>query len=551
MEQPDPTVTPRAVPCDVLIRGGRVVDGGGGTWFYGDVAVEGDRIKEIAPAGRLDASAAGEVVDATGMVVCPGFIDIQSHSIVPFFSDRRALSKVTQGVTTEIMGEAWTPAPFGGRIASPFRGGFFPTRDEWEETARGWTRFADWLEWLERGGVSVNVGSFLGGATVRDYAKGLDLGAATAGERAAMRRVTAEAMEDGAFGVATALIYPPGAFAGETELQDIARVVGAYGGVYITHVRSEGDRLLEGLDEAIELARQARVPVEIYHLKATGTRNWYKMAAAIERINSAREVGLDVAADMYPYIAAGTGLTSCLPPWASAEGKLFANLRDPVARAKIRAEVLNPSGDWEDMASMSGPEAVMPLDFRRPHNQQYAGKRLTEIAVMRGQEWVDALIDLLVDEEQRISTTYFEMSEENTALQMRQPWIKFGTDAGAFDPARAEGLIHPRAYGTYPRILGKYVREERVLPLEDAIRKMTSAVADRLGLRDRGVLRAGHFADVVVFDPATISDRATFTAPHQLSVGVREVWVNGARVLRAGEHTGAAPGRFLRGPGAR
>jgi N-acyl-D-aspartate/D-glutamate deacylase len=537
---------PLAVPCDVLIAGGRVVDGTGNPWFYGDVALAGDRVARIAPAGRLDRAAAGEVVEARGMVVAPGFIDIQSHSILPFFSDGRGLSKVTQGVTTEIMGEAWTPAPFGGRIASPFRGAFFTGREEWEERARGWRRFGDWLADLEARGVSQNVGSFIGGATVREWGKAMDLGEATPDELAAMCRVTAEALEDGAFGVATALIYPPGAFAGTDELAAIARVVGRYGGVYITHIRSESERLLEGLDEALEIGRRGEVPVEIYHLKAAGRASWHKLPATIERINAARAAGQDVTADMYPYIASGTGLSACLPPWAAAGGRLYENLRDPAMRATIRAEVLRPSGDWEDLATRTGPEGVLVCGLRRPEHAAYVGKRLSEIAALRGEEWVDTILNLLAAEGQRIFTVYFGMSEENLALQMRQPWIKFSTDAGALDPATAGELTHPRAYGTYPRVLGKYVREEGVIPLEDAVRKMTSAVADRLGLRDRGVLRAGHFADVVVFDPETIADRATFTAPHQLSVGVRDVWVNGARVLAGGEHTGALPGRFVR-----
>ncbi len=535
---------------DTLITGGKVIDGTGNPWFYGDVAIEGDSVTQIAPPGRLDPTQAKEVVDATGHVVCPGFIDIQSHSIIPFFTDTRSLSKITQGVTTEIMGEAWTPAPFGGRIESPFRTSFFPGAKEWDERAKGWTRFRHWLEDVEARGVSVNIGSFIGGATVREWGKAQEMGEPTADEVQAMRDVTRMAMEDGAFGVATALIYPPGAFAGTPELVEIAKVIGEYGGVYITHLRSEGDFFLEALEEAIEIGTQGGCAVELYHLKATAPRNWHKMAEVFARVEQARADGLDITADMYPYVASGTGLTACLPPWTAADGKLFENLDNPAVREKIRAAVLSPTTGFEARVNLAGPDRVMPIGFRKPHNTQYAGMRLSEIAAARGEEWIESIMDLILDEHQSISTIYFMMSEENLAQQLRQPWVKVSTDAGGLDPATAEGLTHPRAYGTYTRVLGKYVREEKVLPLEDAIRKMTSSVADRLSLRDRGVLRHGHYADVVIFDPETVGDRATFTEPHQLSVGIRDVWVNGARVLKDGTHTNAKPGKFVRGPGA-
>jgi len=327
-------------------------------------------------------------------------------------------------------------------------------------------------------------------------------------------------------------------------------VIGRYNGVYITHLRSEGDRFLEALEEAIEIGTRGGCAVEIYHLKATAPRNWHKMSQVIERIDRARAEGLDITADMYPYIASGTGLTACLPPWVAAEGKLFDNLRDPAIRAKVRESVINPGETFEARVNLAGPERVMPIGFRKPENLPYAGMRLSEIARVREEEWIDTIIDLILSEEQSISTIYFMMTEENLALQLKQPWVKISTDAGGIDPASATGLVHPRAYGTYTRVLGKYVREEKVIPLEEAIRKMTSSVADRLFLRDRGLLRDGHYADVVIFDPETIADRATFTDPHQLSVGVRDVWVNGTRVLANGEHTSATPGKFVRGPGA-
>jgi N-acyl-D-amino-acid deacylase len=535
---------------DVLITGARVFDGTGSPWFYGDVALKADQIAAIAPPDSIPTQRAAERVHAPGMVVCPGFIDIQSHSILPLMVDGRSLSKITQGVTTEIMGEAWTPAPFGGQIEDPLKGNIFAQHvPGWEERIRSWSRFGDWLDAMLAHGVSPNIGSFLGGGTLRSYAKGMEMGPASVEELDVMRRVMHEAMEDGAFGVSYALIYPPDAYVDTAEIVEVCKVISEYGGLYITHIRSEGEELLEAIEEAISIGRQANLPVEIYHLKASQLPNWYRMPSAIARIHRARAEGLDVTADMYPYTASGTGLTAVLPPWSAAGGKLYENLRDPEMRAKIRQEMLDPSGDWEVMGNR--PDTVMPIGFQKPENQPYVGRRLSEIAAERGQDWIEAVFDLLVSEEQRISTIYFSMSDDNLRLQLQQPWIKIATDAGGFDPAWAKALgpYHPRAYGTYPRVLGKYVREEKVLSLEDAIYKMSWAVAARLGLRRRGVLAEGCYADVVLFDPATIGDRATFEEPHQLSVGVQDVWVNGVRVLRDGEHTGATPGRFVKGPG--
>ena len=470
--------------------------------------------------------------------------------------DPTCLSKITQGVTTEVMGEKWTPAPAGGRTEEDNSLDFLKAYDElepWEARIRSWTRFGDWFDAMLSRGVSPNIGSYLGGGTVRAYVKGMDEGPATQAELEEMRRLVRESMEDGAFGVSYALIYPPDAFVGTDELVSVCETVAEYGGTYITHMRSEADEFLEALEETLEIGRRADVPVEIYHLKVSGKRNWPKMAEAIERINAARAQGQDVTSDMYPYLAGGTGLSSVFPPSLAAEGKFFENLRNPETRARARQDVLNPSGDWEAMGSLAGPEGIYPLGLRKEENKQYLGKSLAEIAALRGQDWVDAAIDLLVSEEQRIGTVYFLMSEDNVRLQLQQPWIKISTDAGGVDPtwAKPQGPTHPRAYGTYTRVLGKYVREEGVLTLEDAIRKMSSSVAARLSIRDRGLLREGYLADVVVFDPETVGDRATFEDPHQLSTGIRDVWVNGTRVLANGEHTRATPGRVVRGPGWR
>jgi dihydroorotase/N-acyl-D-amino-acid deacylase len=531
------------------------VDGTGNPWFYGDVLVCGDRIVDVILTGVINHEGVREIIPAQGMVVCPGFIDIQSHSIMSLMQDGRCLSKITQGVTTEVMGEAWTPAPFGGRVKHPLPPGYLATNPlpEWEERAPGWTRFGDWLEAVESAGVSPNVGSFLGGGRLREYAMGMDVGTPNHEQTDVMLRVATDAMEDGAFGVSYALIYAPDSFAGINEVVSVCSATRDLGGVYITHIRSEAEGLIEGVAEAIEIGRRAEVPVEIYHLKALGARHWDKMPRVVELIDRARCDGVDVTADMYPYVASGTGLSSVLPPWVYAEGKSLADMSDARVRARVRNEVLDPSGDWEPMGSETGADGIMPIGFKKPENRWLNGMRLSDIAEMRGQDWIDAAIDLLIEEDQRIDTIYFAMSEENVRSQLKLPWMKISTDAAGMDPDWAEprgAPSHPRGYGTYPRVLGKYVRDERVLTLEEAVRKMSSAVADRLGMRGRGLLRKGCLADIVIFDPETVADQATFERPHQLSKGVREVWVNGVPVLSNGNHTGARPGRFVRGAGA-
>ncbi len=516
---------PVGPPYDVVIEGGRIVDGTGNAWFYGDVAITRDRIARIATPGALRSATALQRVDAHGLVVAPGFIDIQAHSRDALLTgDGRVVGKATQGVTTEIMGEGWTNAPVNDRVLQA------ATSDDPSDTAysgsfRGEHGFDSWLRAMEHHGMSVNAGSFLGAATVRIYAKGMAAGPPTPAELDTMRAVTRRAMADGSFGVASALIYPPGNFATTDELVEMAKAMSPYGGVYITHMRSEADQFLEAIDEAIRIGREGGVPVEIYHLKAAGRRNWPKAAAAIAKIDSARAAGLDLQADMYPYVAGGTGLAACIPPWASADGKLLENLRDSSTRARITAELLSERTDWENLCSLATPAGVLLAEMKKPENSRWVGKRLADVA--------------------------FLMSEDNVALQLRQPWIKIGTDAGGYDPdsVRARGPVHPRSYGTYPRILGRYVREQRVISLEDAVRKMSGPVATRLSIRDRGVLAQGFYADVVVFDPATIIDRATFEQPHQLSTGVQYVFVNGVAVVSNGRHTGAKPGRLVRGPG--
>ena len=528
---------------DVVITGGRIVDGTGNPWFYGDVGIRGDRVARIAPRGALANAGTRHRIDATGLVVAPGFIDIQSHSRSAFLvGDPRVVSKVTQGVTTEILGEGSTNAPANDltligadttwrRLHEPFRG------------ARG---FDAWLRTLEARGTSTNVGSFVGASTIRMYAKGMAEGAASSAELDTMRAAMTRAMEDGAFGLASALIYPPGVFASTDELVEVARAMAPFGGVYITHMRSEADQLLEAIDEALAIGRRAGVPVEIYHLKAAGQRNWHKAPLAIAKIDSARRAGQDVAADMYAYVAGATDLSSCLPPWASADGKLLDNLRDSTIRARIHADASREYTEWESLCRLATPQGVMVVSFAKEENKPLEGMRLSDIAARRGTDWVSAVIDLTIEEEDGLGGIFFIASEENLTLQMRQPWMKFGTDAGGQDPETARTMTHPRAYGNYARALGLYVREQGVMSLEEAVRKMTSAVATRLSIRDRGLLEPGMFADVVVFDPLTIIDRATYERPHQISEGVRHVFVNGVAVVSDGRHTGATPGRAVR-----
>jgi dihydroorotase/N-acyl-D-amino-acid deacylase len=408
--------------------------------------------------------------------------------------------------------------------------------------------FDAWLSALERHGNSVNAGSYLGASTVRAYAKGQTPGPASPAELDTMRTIVRNAMEDGAFGISTALIYPPGSYAATEELAEMARAMAPYGGTYITHMRSEGDRLLEATDEALYIGRYGDVPVVIYHLKASdGRANWPKARLVVAKIDSARAAGQDVTATMYPYAASGNNLSAGIPDWASADGKLLENLRDSTLRARMVREMIIEEEDDGD--PVDGPESRMVIGLDTPELKRFEGMRLKHIADSLGRHWAETLIDIVIAEQDGVSQITFGMSEENVAMQIAQPWVMIGTDAGGFDPARSTRLVHPRAYGSYPRILRKYVREEGVLRLEDAVRKMSWAVAQSLGVRDRGLLKEGSFADVIIFDPATITDRATFTEPHQLSVGVRDVWVNGVRVLRDGAHTGATPGRALRGPG--
>ena len=538
-----------AAPYDVVIENGRVIDGTGSAWYYGDVALRGDRIAAIGPRGAFRSASATTRVDATGQVVAPGFIDIQAHSINHYMvGNGLALSMVTQGITTAIHGEGSSLGPSNDKLLAAEENAASRALISRFSGPRG---FGTWLDFMVGRGASQNVGSFLGDGSLRVYVKGEEAGALTPAERDTARAVVDRAMRDGAFGIASALIYPPNTYASTEELIDASKAMAPYGGVYITHMRSEGDKFLEAMDEAIRIGKEGGVAVEIFHLKASGLRNWPKMDLAIAKIDSARRAGLDVQANMYLYPAGGNSFASCIPPKYSENGKLLENLRNPALRATMVAEIQAMDAGYENLCEIATPANVMVMGFKKAANQQYEGKRLSEIATAMNKNWAEVIIDLNVDENLGLGEILFLMSERNIENQLRQPWMKFGTDAGSQDPATAVGLTHPRAYGNFPRLLGYYVRERKVMPLEEAVRKASSAVATRLSLTDRGVLKTGLKADIVIFDPNTITDHATFEKPHQLSTGMRDVFVNGVAVLRDGKHTGAKPGVVVRGPGYR
>ena len=553
--RPEPQASQQgsAQQYDIVISNGKIVDGTGNPWFYGDVAISGDHITRLTPAGMLHDAAAKERIDARGLVVAPGVIDIQAQSYPELLSgDSRVISMITQGVTTMILGEGDTPAPANEKTFQSAAAIAMDTSLQRE--MHGFTGprgFDTWLRAMEKHTTSVNVGSFLGAGTVRGYAKGMTDGPATAAELDTMRRVVRDAMLDGAFGVGSALIYPPGSYATTDELIEEAKAMAPVGGVYITHMRSEGDRLVEAVDEAIRIGKDGGVPVEIYHLKAAGVRNWPKAAQVVSKIDSARAAGQDVATDQYPYVAGQNNLSSCIPPWAHADGKLLDRLRDAPTRAKIKTEMTSQHATFESLCTAATPAGVEVVGFTVDSLKKYEGKRLTEIAQAMHKDWSDALVDLTIAEQNKLGQVIFVASDSNVAMQVRKPWMKFGTDAEAFNPDSAKIATHPRAYGTYPRILGRFVRDQRILTLEDAVRKMTAAVANRLSIRDRGELREGMYADVMLFDPNTIIDKATYEKPHQLSVGVKYVFVNGVAVVRDGKVTGAKPGKIVRGPGWR
>ncbi|MDQ3348184.1 MAG: D-aminoacylase [Acidobacteriota bacterium] len=540
----EPGGQPRAF--DTIVKGGMVYDGTGSPGRRVDVGIRGDR---IAAVGDLSTATATAVVDAAGFAVAPGFINMLSWSTESLIADGRSQGEIRQGVTTQIFGEGSSMGPLNADMK---RRAVEQMGDVKYEIT--WTSLAEYLRELERMGVSQNVASFIGATTVREHVIGLEDRKASPAQMEAMRALVRQEMQAGALGIGSSLIYAPAFYADTDELTELCKVAAQYGGTYISHMRSEGNRLLEAVDELIAIARNARIPAEIYHLKAAGEANWGKMDAVIEKVQEARAQGLTITADMYTYTAGSTGLDASMPPWVLDGGYEagYQRLRDPAQRARIREAIATPSAEWENLYLAAGsPDRVLLVEFKSEKLKPLTGKTLAAAARLRGEDPADTIMNLVVEDQSRVGAVYFMMSEENVRRQMALPWVSFGSDAASMapEPPFTRSATHPRAYGNFARVLGKYVRDEKVLTMEEAVRKLSGLPATNLNLEGRGFVRTGMFADVVVFDPAAMSDRATFEDPHQYAVGMRHVFVNGVQVLKDGEHTGARPGRALRKKG--
>lgn len=531
---------------DIIIRNGDVYDGTGAGPVKTDVGIAGDKIVNL---GDLSGAAAKLGIDASGQAVAPGFINMLSWSTDTLIADGRSQGEIRQGVTTQIMGEGDSMGPLTPEMKSRREGEQGDIKFPIE-----WTTLAEYLQFLEKKGVAQNVASFIGATTLREYAIGLEDKDPTPEQMDSMRQLVRQEMESGALGIGSSLIYPPAFYAKTEELIELCKVAAQYQGKYISHMRSEANRLIEAVEELIRISREARIPAEIYHLKAAGEANWPKMDQAIRMIEKARNEGLKITADMYTYTAGSTGLTACLPPWVQSGGPevMRKRFQDPMIRRRLLKEIITPSTMWENFYALVGsPDRILLVEFKKPELKPLQGKTLTEVARARMKEPPEVILDLISEDETRVGAVYFLMSEENVKKQIELPWVSFGSDGGSM---ASEGVFlktstHPRAYGNFARLLGKYVREEKVITPAAAIRKLTSQPAQNLGLDRRGLLKEGMFADVVVFDPNTIADRATYEQPHQYAVGVNYVLVNGQLVLDRGNHTGALPGRALWGPG--
>ncbi len=535
-----------APEVDLVLRGGTIYDGSGAAPVTGDVAIDGDSIVAVGDIGGLTGATE---VDVTGQAVAPGFINVLSWATESLIHDGRGLSDLLQGVTLEVFGEGSSMGPLNDSMKVLMESNQGDIQYEVE-----WTTLGEYLEFLEAKGVSPNVASFIGATTVRVHELGYDNRPPTPEELERMQELVRAAMREGALGVGSSLIYAPAFYADTDELVALMQAAAEYDGMYISHMRSEANQLLEAVDELITIARESGAPAEIYHLKQAGASNWDKLDDVIERVEAARAAGIRITADMYTYTAGATGLDAAMPPWVQEGGydAWAARLQDPATRARVIEEMSTPTDEWENLMLLAGdPERVILVGFRADSLKRHTGKTLAAVAAEMGLSPEETAIELVVRDGSRVGTVYFMMSEENVMRQMTLPWMSFGSDAGALAPEGVflESNPHPRAYGNFARLLGRYVRDEGVIPLEEAIYKLTALPAENLGLRRRGSLAPGFHADVVVFDPATIQDHSTFEEPHQLSEGVTHVWVNGEQVVRDGAHTGATPGRVVRGPG--
>ncbi len=534
----------RGTQYEVVIRNGTLYDGSGKPGVVGDIAINGDKIMAL---GKWENVHGKTEIDATGLAVAPGFINMLSHSEESLIEDGRSQSDIRQGVTLEVFGEGSM-----GPMTEQMKKDAMEAQGDIKYKIE-WTSLGEYLDYLEKRGISTNIASFVGIGTARANIIGFANRAPNAEELEKMRGIVRQAMEEGAMGVTCALIYTPDFFMKTDELIEMSKVAAQYGGMYVSHMRSEGNKFLEAVDESMRIAKEAGLPVEIYHLKAAGRSNWPKLEQVIKKIEQARASGLNITADMYTYPAGATGLDASMPPWVQEGGfkEWKKRLQDPEIRKRVKLEMSTPTDKWENLYLAAGAKNMILIAFKQDSLKYLTGKTLPEVAAMRGKSVEETAMDLVIDDDTRVGTVYFLMSDENIKKQIAQPWVSFGSDAESMAP---EGNFmksnpHPRAYGNFARLLGKYVREEKVISLEEAVRRLTALPAQNLKIKDRGALITGHFADVVVFDPGKIADHATFDKPHQYSTGVTHVFVNGVQVLKDGEHTGARPGRVVRGPG--
>jgi N-acyl-D-amino-acid deacylase len=531
---------------DLLIRNGMVYDGTGSPGRRVDIGVRGDRIAGI---GQLDGATATTIVDASGLAVAPGFINMLSWATESLLVDGRSQGDIRQGVTLEIFGEGSSMGPLNDAMKQRMVEQMGDIKFDIT-----WTSLSEYLKNLERRGISTNVASFIGATTIREYVIGLEDKKPTAQQLDEMRALVRQEMEAGALGIGSSLIYAPAFYASTEELIELCKVAAQYRGKYISHMRSEGNRLIEAVQELIRISREAKIPAEIYHLKAAGQANWPKMDKVIAMVEQARKEGLKITADMYNYPAGATGLDAAMPPWVLDGGydEAYKRLKDAATRKKIAHAISTPTSDWENLYLAAGSaDRVLLVEFKSEALKPLTGKTLAEAARLRGEDPVQTIMNLVLEDQSRVGTVYFMMDEDNIRKQIKLPWISFGSDASSMapEPPFTKSNAHPRAYGNFSRLLGRYVRDEKIIPLEEAVRRLSGLPATNLEIDRRGFVREGMFADLVVFDPGQISDRATFEKPHQYAVGVRQVFVNGVQVLKDGEHTGAKPGRAVWGVG--